>query len=62
MPLVAKTEPGADLFTEGQHFVFGDDGTRQVSQAEAEALRRYQANGGRLKIEITEDSKKKGAK
>lgn len=54
MPKVAKTEPGADLFTENTHFVFGDDGTRQVSEAEVEILRRYEANGGPFKIEITE--------
>lgn len=59
MPLTARTEAGADLFTEGIHFVFGPDGKRQVTQAEADALRRYEANGGPLKIEIT-DSKKKG--
>lgn len=61
MALVARTEPGADLYTEETHFVFGDDGTRQVTQTEADILRRYQENGGALKIEITED-KKKGAK
>ena len=61
MPLVAKTDAGADLYTEGTHFVFGDDGTRQVSNAEAEILRRYQENGGVLKIEINE-SKSKGGK
>lgn len=60
MALVAKTEPGADLFTEGQHFVFGDDGTRQVTQAEADLLRRYAENGGPLKIEVSEEKAKGG--
>lgn len=59
MPLVARTDKGADLYTEGQRFVF-QDGTRQVSHEEADVLRRYMANGGTLKIEITEE--KKGAK
>lgn len=57
MPLVARTEKGADLYTEGTHFVFGDDGSRQVTHAEADILRRYMENGGVLKIEITETKK-----
>lgn len=60
MPKVAKAEAGADLFTEGIHFVFGPDGTRQVSEAEVQVLERYKANGGVLKIEITETKKPKG--
>jgi hypothetical protein len=62
MPLVARAEAGADLYTEGTHFVFGDDGSRQVTQAEADILRRYKENGGVLKIEITESKKKGGDK
>lgn len=54
MALIAKTEPGADIYTEGTHFVFGDDGKRQVTQAEADILRRYQENGGPFKIEVSE--------
>lgn len=59
MPLVARTEEGADLFAEDTHFVF-QDGTRQVSHAEADILRRYMENGGTLKIEITEEKSKGG--
>ena len=60
MPLVARTDKGADLYTEGTHFVFGEDGTRQVSNTEADILRRYMENGGVLKIEITEQKPKGG--
>lgn len=59
MPHIAKAAPGTNIYTEGQTFDFGDDGTRQVSEAEIEKLRRYEANGGPVKIEITE-AKRKG--
>lgn len=62
MPLVAKTEPGADLSIGGTHFVFDKDGRRQVSHAEAEILERYRANGGVLKITISNEKAAKAAK
>lgn len=58
MARVAKTEPGTDIYTEGQSFVFAD-GTRQVTQAEEEALKRLMAAQPGLKIEFSD---KKGAK
>lgn len=64
MPKVAKAEPNARLgFTHAgvtHTFEFGDDGTRQVSEAEAAALESYRRNGGPLKVEVTDS--KKGAK
>lgn len=59
MPKVAKAAPGTLIFTEGQTFDFGD-GTRQVTEEEADKLRRYEANGGPVKVEITETKKRKG--
>lgn len=58
MPRIAKTAPGTEIFTEGQSFVF-DDGTRQVTQAEEDALKRLMAAQPDLKIEFSD---KKGAK
>lgn len=59
MPLVAKADVN-EIYTGGQTFQF-TDGTRQVSQAEADALARYVANGGPAKVEIEEQkTKKKG--
>jgi predicted mannosyl-3-phosphoglycerate phosphatase (HAD superfamily) len=61
MPLIAKAPEGTVIFTEGQSFHF-DDGTRQISQVEEEALRRYVANGGTVSIDFEEQKPKKGAK
>lgn len=60
MPKVAKAAPGTLIYTEGQTFDFGADGTRQVSEEEVEKLRRYESNGGPIKVEITETKKRKG--
>lgn len=62
MPTTAKTEPGTHLFTENQTFDFGDDGTRQVSEAERHTLERFIENGGDLKIEFEETKPKSKAK
>lgn len=63
MAKVAKAEPNAVLrIAHGgvsHTFDFGDDGTRQVTQAEVAALESYQRNGGALKVEVSD---KKGAK
>lgn len=62
MPTVARAPEGTEIFTEGQTFRF-DDGTRQVSQAEEDALRRYMANGGPVSIDLEEQkTTKKGGK
>lgn len=64
MAKVAHAEPGTTIrYPHGgtsHTFVFGDDGTRQVTEAEAEALASYVANGGTVKVEITEDKKSGG--
>lgn len=58
----AKTEPNTVLkLSHGgvtHTFDFGDDGTRQVSEAEIAALDSYRRNGGPVKFEITETKKK----
>lgn len=63
MPKVAKAEPGTIIRHpfggESFTFEFGDDGTRQVTEKEAEALANYSARGGSAKVEITD---KKGGK
>lgn len=58
MARVAKTEPGTDIYTEGQSFVF-TDGTRQVTQAEEETLKKLMQRQPNLKIEFSD---KKGGK
>lgn len=62
----AKAEPNTRLtFAHGSEsltFEFGDDGTRQVTQNEIAALESYAANGGAVKVEITQDKSKQGAK
>lgn len=64
MAKTATAEPNAKLrLAHGgvsHSFDFGDDGTRQVTEAEVAALESYRRNGGPLKVEITET--KKGAK
>lgn len=57
MATVAKAPAGTEIYTEGQRFVF-EDGTRQVSEAEAEKLRRYAANGGPITINFEEQKPK----
>ena len=59
MPRIAKTAPGTDIFHEGQPFVFGEDGTRQVTQAEEDSLKRLMEAQPNLKIEFSD---KKGGK
>jgi hypothetical protein len=59
MAKVAKAEPGTKIAIAGQQFDFGEDGTRQVSNAEVDLLTRYADEGGTAKIEITEQSSKK---
>lgn len=58
---VAKAEPGTTITLtfggEERKFVFGDDGTRQVTEAEAAALERY---SGPAKVEVSEPKKKGG--
>lgn len=58
MPKTAKTEPNTTVAIANNVYQFGDDGTRQVSETEAEELLRAAADGG-FKIEVT-DSKRKG--
>jgi hypothetical protein len=58
MPLVARAPEGTEIYTEGQTFRF-DDGTRQVSKAEEEALRSYMRNGGPVSIDFEEQKPKK---
>lgn len=66
MAKIAKAEPGTTIrYPHGgtSHvFQFGEDGTRQVTEAEAEALRSYTANGGPVKVEIAEQKAKSGGK
>ena len=57
MPLIAKAPPNTDLAVGEMHFKFGEDGTRQVTANEAEALRRYVDNGG-MNITIMEQERK----
>lgn len=57
MATVAKAPAGTEIYTEGQRFVF-EDGSRQVSEAEIEKLRRYTANGGPISIDFEEDKPK----
>jgi hypothetical protein len=59
MPTVAKAPADTDIYTGGQHFVFGPDGTRQVSKTEEEVLRSYLANGGPVSIDFEEQKPKK---
>lgn len=58
---VAKAEPGTTIRMSygGQSltFQFGEDGTRQVTETEAQALERY---SGPAKVEVTEPKKKGG--
>ena len=56
MPKTAHAEPGTTIGIGNNIYNF-DDGTRQVTEAEAEELRRYVDNGG-AKIEITETKTK----
>jgi hypothetical protein len=59
MPKVAKTEPGTTI-NYGEHVFEFADGSRQVSEQEIDVLRRYEAEGGPAKVEITDAPKKKG--
>jgi hypothetical protein len=65
MAKVAKAEPHTKIAIAGQQFDFGEDGTRQVSNAEVDLLTRYADEGGTATVEIEEQtasSKKKEAK
>lgn len=59
MAITAKADPGTHLFTGGQTFDFGEDGTRQVTEAERALLERHNENGGVPKIEFSETKSKK---
>jgi hypothetical protein len=49
MPTIAKAPPGTSIYADGQTFEFSD-GTRQVTQAEEETLRRFMAAGAAVKV------------
>lgn len=61
MPTVAHVDPAVvhDLFTEGQFFEFGADGTRQVTEAERQVLERHMHNIGDSKLITFEETKPK---
>lgn len=59
MPTEARTEPNTTIVVGDQVFEFGDDGTRQVTEAEVEQLNGYMLNGGSAKITF---AKSKGGK
>jgi hypothetical protein len=59
MPTVAKAPADTDIYTGGQHFVFGSDGARQVTKAEEDILRSYMANGGTVSIDFEESKPEK---
>lgn len=58
MAKVARTEPGTTVNYGEYVFEFGDDGSRQVSDQEADILSRLDADGV-LKVTITESKKRK---
>lgn len=62
MPTTAIHEPNTSLFTENQTFEFGEDGTRQVSEAERRALERYMHNRGEPNLIKFEETKKSKAR
>ena len=62
MALVARSD--ANEITWGEHVFRFEGGTRQVTQAEADILRRYVDQGGPAKVEIVNEKAKstKGGK
>lgn len=62
MAITAIYEPNTDLFTEGQTFVFGEDGKRQVTVAERQALERHMHNVGDPNLIKFEEPKKSKAR
>ena len=55
MPKVAKTKPGTEITIGNETFRFGDDGTRQVSEADIALLEQYRVEGGPAKCEILDE-------